>query len=32
LLAAGLALLILASAIVDYRYLIIPNELAAAAP
>lgn len=31
LLAAGLALLMLASAIVDYRYLIIPNELAAAA-
>jgi leader peptidase (prepilin peptidase) / N-methyltransferase len=30
-LGAGLALLMLAIAVVDYRYLIIPNELSAAA-
>src|SRR5664279_2867949 len=31
LLGAGLALLMLAIAVVDYRFLIIPNELTAAA-
>ncbi|MGH6665080.1 MAG: hypothetical protein ACREB2_09290, partial [Pseudolabrys sp.] len=30
-LGAGLALLMLAIAAIDYRYLIIPNELTAAA-
>jgi len=30
-LGAGLALLMLAIAVVDYRYFIIPNELTAAA-
>ena len=30
-LGAGLALLMLAIAVIDYRYLIIPNELTAAA-